>query len=83
MESCTFGKACRLSEHVLDIPLQPSKSHGHPAPLVQQEQLDPVPVDQGPTEADTELEVALQRRQLSRVRKSRSEGLKTTPRFSP
>ena len=65
MESCPFGKACRLSEHVLDVPLQASKSHRHPAPLVQQEQLDPVPVDQGPAEADTELEVAIQCRQLS------------------
>jgi hypothetical protein len=54
-----------MSEHVLDIPLQPREGHGHPAPSVQQEQLDPVPVNQGPAEADAKRKVVLQRRQRS------------------
>ena len=63
--SCRFHEARRLSEHLFAVPLQPGECSSHPPLLVQQEQLDPVSVDQRLAEADAELEVILHRRQRS------------------
>jgi hypothetical protein len=58
-------EAHRLSENIFNFPLQSGARSSHPTPLVQQEQLDPVSVDQGAAEADAELEAVFQRRQSS------------------
>ncbi len=48
------------------LPLQPGERAYHPASSVQQEQLDSVPVDEHPAEADAQVEVFVYRSQRSR-----------------
>jgi hypothetical protein len=76
-------EAHRLSENIFNFPLQSGARSSHPTPLVQQEQLDPVSVDQGAAEADAELEQSSSADSPPVVRKRRLEGSKTNARFSP